>query len=52
MTTRRTLLASGLSAAALYAAKSSYTYAEIDRMIARGDVKGKLSKADLPTPAL
>jgi D-serine deaminase-like pyridoxal phosphate-dependent protein len=52
MTTRRSLLATGLSAAALYAAKSSYTYAEIDRMIARGDVKGKLSKADLPTPAL
>jgi len=52
MTTRRSLLASGLSAAALYAAKSSYSYAEIDRMIARGDVKGKLSKADLPTPAL
>lgn len=52
MTSRRSVLASGLSAAALYAAKSSYTYAEIDRMIARGDVKGKLTKADLPTPAL
>ena len=46
------MLATGLSAAALYAAKQSYTFAEIDKMIARGDVKGKLSKADLPTPAL
>ena len=52
MTSRRTLLATGLSTAALYAAKQSYTFAEIDRMIARGDVKGKLSKAELPTPAL
>ncbi|MBL8179135.1 MAG: DSD1 family PLP-dependent enzyme [Bryobacterales bacterium] len=52
MVTRRTLLASGLSAAALYAAKPDYTFAEIDRLIARGDVKGKLSKEDLPTPAL
>lgn len=52
MTTRRTLIASGLTAVALHAAKHSYTYAEIDRLIARGDVKGKLSKADLPTPAL
>ena len=53
MTTRRSLLATGLSTAALYAAKpSSYTFAEIDRMIAKGDVKGKLSKSDLPTPAM
>lgn len=36
----------------MHAAKQSYTFAEIDRMIARGDVKGKLTKADLPTPAL
>ncbi|MBI3210542.1 MAG: DSD1 family PLP-dependent enzyme [Candidatus Solibacter usitatus] len=51
MLNRRTLLASSL-VSALSAAKRTYTYAEIDRMIARGDVKGKLSRADLPTPAL
>ncbi len=31
---------------------SSYSFAGIDALIARGDVKGKLSKDDLPTPAL
>ena len=32
--------------------KHGYTWAEIDKMLARGDVKGKLMRADLPTPAL
>jgi len=48
LTTRRTLLAS-LAAAP---AATLRRWAEIDRMIARGEVKGRLSKADLPTPAL
>jgi len=52
--TRRSLLLSSLAlpAAASAATGKSYTYAEIDKMIARGDVKGKLGKNDLPTPAL
>jgi hypothetical protein len=28
------------------------SYSEIEHMIARGDVKGKLTRDDLPTPAL
>jgi D-serine deaminase-like pyridoxal phosphate-dependent protein len=52
MTTRRLILGSGLAVAALHAAKRTYSYAEIDRLIARGDVKGKLTREDLPTPAL
>lgn len=34
----------------LFGAK--YNWTEIERMIARGDVKGKLTRDDLPTPAL
>ena len=32
--------------------KRGYTWAEIEKILARGDVKGKLTRADLPTPAL
>ncbi len=52
MTTRRTVLATGLAVAAANAARRGYSWSEIDRLIARGDVKGKLAKEDLPTPAL
>lgn len=52
MTSRRTFLTGGLAAASLHAARKTYTWAEVDRLLARGDVKGKLSKDDLPTPAL
>jgi 3-hydroxy-D-aspartate aldolase len=55
MTSRRSFLGSVLAAPAVVkaaAAKRSYTVDEIDRMIARGDVKGKLTREDLPTPAL
>ena len=31
---------------------SGYTYAEVEEMLARGDVRGRLSRDDLPTPAL
>ncbi len=31
---------------------ATYTWREVDRMLAEGDVKGRLTKADLPTPAL
>jgi D-serine deaminase-like pyridoxal phosphate-dependent protein len=46
------MLATGLAVAAVHAAKRGYSWSEIDRLIARGDVKGKLAKEDLPTPAL
>ena len=31
---------------------ASYSWSEIEQFIERGDVKGKLTRADLPTPAL
>ncbi len=56
---RRTLLAVGpvlmnTAPALLKGAteKQGYSWAEIDKMLARGDVRGKLTRADLPTPAL
>jgi 3-hydroxy-D-aspartate aldolase len=54
MGSRRAFLTTVLAAPAIVrsATKRSYTYAEIEGMIARGDVKGKLTRDDLPTPAL
>lgn len=52
MQSRRGFIVAALAAPAVMSAKKSYTYPEVERMIARGDVKGKLTKADLPTPAL
>lgn len=52
MQTRRTFLAAGIAAPAVLRGAKSYSWAEIEKMIARGDVKGKLAKSDLPTPAL
>lgn len=55
MHSRRVFLVGALGASAIRksrAARRSYSYAEIERMLARGDVKGKLSRDDLPTPAL
>lgn len=55
MHTRRTFLLGAFSAPAVMRgsmAKGSYSYPEIEKMIARGDVKGKLTPDDLPTPAL
>lgn len=43
---------SGITLAGAEAAKRSYTWQEVERMLSRGEVKGKLSKDDLPTPAL
>src|SRR5438445_7531720 len=31
--------------------KRSRTYAEVEKILAKGDVKGKLTRDDLPTPA-
>ncbi len=55
MASRRAFLTAVLSAPAIMKSateKRSYSYTEIERMIDRGDVKGKLSRDDLPTPAL
>lgn len=52
MSSRRAFVAATLAAPAILKASRNYTYAEIERMISRGDVKGKLSRSDLPTPAL
>ncbi len=32
--------------------KNSYTYAEVEKILASGNIKGRLSRDDLPTPAL
>jgi D-serine deaminase-like pyridoxal phosphate-dependent protein len=53
--TRRTFLAgswavgAGLSAPG---ARSAYTSQEIEKMLARGDIQGRLTRHDLPTPVL
>jgi D-serine deaminase-like pyridoxal phosphate-dependent protein len=31
---------------------SSYSYADVERMLATGDLRGRLTRHDLPTPAL
>ncbi len=50
---RRNFMVTILTApAVLAAARGSYSWGEIEKMIERGDVKGKLSRTDLPTPAL
>jgi len=52
MSTRRTFLTSILAAPAVLRGAKSYSWVEIEKMISRGDVKGKLTKDELPTPAL
>lgn len=53
MPSRRAFLASAIAAPAIVtAATRRQSWTEIERMIARGDVRGKLSRQDLPTPAL
>lgn len=52
MTSRRTFLMSGVAMVSADAAKRTLSWSEVERLLARGDVKGKLSKDDLPTPAL
>ncbi len=50
---RRNFMVTTLSApAVLAAARGSYSWSEIEKMIERGDVKGRLTRSDLPTPAL
>lgn len=55
MQSRRTFLAGALGAPAVLRpteARRSYRWAEIEKMLERGDVAGKLGRDDLPTPAL
>ncbi|MEX2261528.1 MAG: DSD1 family PLP-dependent enzyme [Bryobacteraceae bacterium] len=52
---RRIFLAAAASVPAVLKSateKRGYSYAEIEKILARGDVKGKLTRADIPTPAL
>jgi D-serine deaminase-like pyridoxal phosphate-dependent protein len=52
--TRRAFLAAAAGTPAILAGAGTrgYTYSEIEKLLSRGDVKGRLSKDDLPTPAL
>lgn len=55
MYSRRTVLLTGLGVPAVLGSsidKRGYTYAEINKMISGGNVSGKLTRHDLPTPAL
>jgi D-serine deaminase-like pyridoxal phosphate-dependent protein len=55
MHSRRAFLAGALGAPAVLKSSTAtrgYRWAEIEEMIERGDVSGKLTKDDLPTPAL
>jgi D-serine deaminase-like pyridoxal phosphate-dependent protein len=53
MLSRRKFMATTLTVpSVLTAARGSYSWGEIEKMIERGDVKGKLTRHDLPTPAL
>jgi D-serine deaminase-like pyridoxal phosphate-dependent protein len=52
---RRTFLtAAAVSSAVVRSAsgRRRYSWAEIEKMLARGDVRGKVTRDDLPTPAL
>ncbi|MGH9628524.1 MAG: alanine racemase, partial [Bryobacteraceae bacterium] len=54
MDRRMFLVGMGFVPAAMNAAdaKRGYSFTEVERMLSRGDVKGKLTRDDLPTPAL
>ena len=52
---RRTFLTAAAAAPGIMRSatdKRGYTWAEVEKILARGDVKGKLTRDDLPTPAL
>lgn len=54
MERRQFLAAAAFAPAVLKAAteKRGYTWAEVEKILARGDVRGRLTREDLPTPAL
>ncbi|MGH9719759.1 MAG: DSD1 family PLP-dependent enzyme [Bryobacteraceae bacterium] len=52
---RRSFLAAAISAPAVLRSateRRGYSWVEIDRMLTRGDIRGRLTRDDLPTPAL
>lgn len=49
--TRRAMLTTALAAPAILKG-ASRTWSEVEKLLASGNVKGRLAKADLPTPAL
>src|SRR5271170_7178970 len=52
---RRTLLTAAVGVPAMLCGsteKRGHTYSEVEKMLSKGDVKGKLTRDDLPTPAL
>jgi D-serine deaminase-like pyridoxal phosphate-dependent protein len=49
---RRAFLAGAALAPSILRGAKSRSWSEIEKILARGDVKGKLDRADLPTPAL
>ncbi len=52
---RRTLLAAAVGAPAILCGsteKRGHSYSEVEKLLSKGDVKGKLTRDDLPTPAL
>jgi len=52
MQSRRAFLAGTVMAPAVLRGASSYTWTEVEKILVSGNVKGKLTKDDLPTPAL
>jgi D-serine deaminase-like pyridoxal phosphate-dependent protein len=52
MQNRRTFMASALAVPTVLTGARTYSWTEVEKIIARGDVKGKLTRHDLPTPAL
>jgi D-serine deaminase-like pyridoxal phosphate-dependent protein len=49
---RRTLLAASIAMAPLARAARTRSWLEVEKILARGDVQGRLSREELPTPAL
>jgi D-serine deaminase-like pyridoxal phosphate-dependent protein len=52
MQTRRLFLSAAVAAPAVLRGAGTYKWSEVEKILNSGDVKGKLSKDDLPTPAL
>lgn len=52
MLSRRSVLSALASAPAVLSGAATRSLSEVERLLARGEAKGKLSKSDLPTPAL
>ena len=49
---RRTFLAGAALAPSILSGAKNRSWSEIEKILARGDIKGKLNRSELPTPAL